>query len=397
MNRNGKSMMNHETSPVVSVIIPTHNRAHVIGRAIESVLHQSYPHFEIVVVDDGSTDETKAVVANYSDPRVVYLWQENQERSAARNHGIAASRGRYIAFLDSDDWFLPDKLAVQLPILKANPAIGMVIGGWSMMNDQGNIISTACPWEKIPGQPSVEDWLFASVGKLCALLIRKEHLIAATGFDQSMSQSEDIELMIRLTLAGLTIGWTPQTVAAGLWHTENSLRNLEKVRLGRIAMLDKLFTRPDFREHLSLSQNQVYANAYFTVACYQFAAKQVNDAQRNLLTAVKLDPDLLADDGRCLVQKCVDISTSKFIEDPAQYIEFLFENLPAPLAGLYRYKRDALAEIWAIQAFRAYQQSHWSSAWKAAWQAARLNIHWLQNRGLLSISIRALYRSLKYA
>jgi glycosyltransferase involved in cell wall biosynthesis len=97
-------------SPFFSIIIPTYNRAHLIGKAIESVLVQTFTGWELIVVDDGSTDNTREVVASYKDPRIHYVYQQNAERSAARNKGISHARGQYICFLDSDDYYLPERL-----------------------------------------------------------------------------------------------------------------------------------------------------------------------------------------------------------------------------------------------------------------------------------------------
>ena len=89
----------------VTVVIPTYNRAHLIKDAVESVLNQTYQDFELIVIDDGSTDNTREVLAIYKD-KLRYIYQENQGRSAARNHGIKLAQGEYIAFLDSSDYFI---------------------------------------------------------------------------------------------------------------------------------------------------------------------------------------------------------------------------------------------------------------------------------------------------
>lgn len=104
--------MYSENAPFFSVIIPTFNRAGSIVEAIESVLSQTYKDFELIIIDDGSTDNTKELVTKVSekDTRIIYVYQENAERSAARNHGIELSKGQYICFLDSDDIYLPDHL-----------------------------------------------------------------------------------------------------------------------------------------------------------------------------------------------------------------------------------------------------------------------------------------------
>lgn len=105
-------------TPTVSVIIPTYNRAHLVVRAIRSVLAQSFDDWECVIVDDASTDNTRAVVLEFSDPRIRYVRHEvNRGGGAARNTGIAESTGRYVTFLDADDEYLPTKLAKQLRVL----------------------------------------------------------------------------------------------------------------------------------------------------------------------------------------------------------------------------------------------------------------------------------------
>lgn len=93
-----------------SIIIPTYNRAHFLPKAIESVLEQTYSNWELIIIDDGSTDNTLDVVENYADERIKYIYQENAERSAARNNGIRHANGEYICFLDSDDYFLKNRL-----------------------------------------------------------------------------------------------------------------------------------------------------------------------------------------------------------------------------------------------------------------------------------------------
>ncbi|MDQ2772051.1 MAG: glycosyltransferase family 2 protein [Bacteroidota bacterium] len=103
--------MSSAAAPFFSVVIPTYNRAAFIGATLESVLEQTFAELEILVVDDGSQDDTAAVVARYSDPRLRYYPRENNERGAARNYGLAQARGEYVLFLDSDDRFHPEHLA----------------------------------------------------------------------------------------------------------------------------------------------------------------------------------------------------------------------------------------------------------------------------------------------
>ena len=113
------------------MIIPTYNRAQVLGRAIASVLDQTWSDFELIVVDDGSTDHTSAILASFCDARLTKIYQENKGVSAARNLGITHSQGQFIALLDSDDWWLPKKLAKQLTfMLEGNFSISQTNEIW---------------------------------------------------------------------------------------------------------------------------------------------------------------------------------------------------------------------------------------------------------------------------
>ena len=105
-------------NPEVSIIIPAYNHADLLGEALESVFAQTYRNFEIIVVDDGSTDDTASLLKPLSEQGVIrYIYQQKQGVSAARNRGIVEANGRYIAFLDSDDLFEPDKLEIQVNYL----------------------------------------------------------------------------------------------------------------------------------------------------------------------------------------------------------------------------------------------------------------------------------------
>jgi GT2 family glycosyltransferase len=126
---------------LVSVIVPTYNRAAILARALDSALAQSYPHVEVLVIDDGSTDATAAVVAQYGD-RVRYLRQANAGVGAARNHGIANARGEFIAFLDSDDAWDDWKLSAQMAGFAAHSDVGIVWTDMKAIDDSGSVQHT---------------------------------------------------------------------------------------------------------------------------------------------------------------------------------------------------------------------------------------------------------------
>src|SRR5687767_197530 len=112
--------MMKDTPLLISVVIPTYNRADYIARTIQSVLQQTYASFELIVVDDGSTDNTETVVSSFTDTRINYHKKANAERAAARNYGVRKANGLYITFLDSDDLFMPDHLAQAIRYISNN-------------------------------------------------------------------------------------------------------------------------------------------------------------------------------------------------------------------------------------------------------------------------------------
>jgi glycosyltransferase involved in cell wall biosynthesis len=132
------------TDGLVSVIVPTYNRAYCICRAVDSVREQSYSNWEILIVDDGSSDNTGALIASKygDDPRVRYIYQSNAGVSAARNAGIRQTRGNYVAFLDSDDVWKPWKLEVQLEFFQAFPDVGMVWTNFEAVDTAGNVVKS---------------------------------------------------------------------------------------------------------------------------------------------------------------------------------------------------------------------------------------------------------------
>ncbi len=132
-------------SPLVSVIVPTFNREHLVGRTIESVLRQTYAAVEVVVVDDGSTDGTAARIArdHGGDARVRYFRKENGGPATARNHGFRQARGAYVALLDSDDTWAPWKLSLQVRCMERHPEVGMTWTDMEMIDPDGEVVDGA--------------------------------------------------------------------------------------------------------------------------------------------------------------------------------------------------------------------------------------------------------------
>lgn len=212
----------------VSVIIPAYNGDRYLGSAIDSVLQQTNRDYEIIVVDDGSTDNTAEVAKQYGD-RIRYLSQTNQGVAASRNFGLAAALGDYIAFLDQDDVFLPHKLATQVELLDRNPALGIVNSGWQICQDDDTnkpLIGTAVvqPWKHIPDLNAANLIIWKPVF-LGAMLFRRVWLERAGGFNTCLEQTPDVDLVMRLAKMGCPAAWVEQITVKYRQHEANASKN----------------------------------------------------------------------------------------------------------------------------------------------------------------------------
>lgn len=198
------------TQPSISVVIPVYNGMTYLAAALDSVFSQTYLPSEVIVIDDGSTDGTAQVVAQY--PRVKYFYQANQGASVSRNQGISLAQGDYIAFLDADDLWLPDKLALQIAVLQKTPA-DLVLGHMSQFISpelpaevQAKLV---CPIEPNPGYS-------ASVA-----LIKREIFARVGLFDPQWRMGEFIDWYTKAVEQGISVLMLKEIVAKRRLHKTN--------------------------------------------------------------------------------------------------------------------------------------------------------------------------------
>jgi glycosyltransferase involved in cell wall biosynthesis len=182
----------------VSIIIPTYNRSGFLKESVESVLSQTFNDFELIIVDDGSTDDTADVVSSSCDPRIQYEYQVNRGVSSARNVGVSLATAPYIAFLDSDDIWLPGKLENQLSFFHERPDIS-ICQTEELWVRNGRRVNPRQKHAKHSG------WIFEACLPLCivspsAVMFRREAFDALGGFDESFPACEDYDLWLRAAL-----------------------------------------------------------------------------------------------------------------------------------------------------------------------------------------------------
>jgi glycosyltransferase involved in cell wall biosynthesis len=196
------------SQPLVSVIIPTYNRAGIICETVENVLLQTYSNIEIIVVDDGSTDDTRSRLRPYG-PKVVSVTQENGGPAKARNHGIAISKGEIIAFQDSDDTWHPTKIERQVSLLqRAGEAVACCLCNSTVHMHNGRTMHS---FDCVPVELPVEEGIWLNPFEVLAtrfilfnqaVAVRRRVFDRVGGFDESFRIMEDVELQLRLSMEG---------------------------------------------------------------------------------------------------------------------------------------------------------------------------------------------------
>lgn len=242
----------------VSIIIPAYNAERYIQAAVESVLHQTYPHWELIVVDDGSTDNTKQQLEPYRQ-HLHYFYQQNQGVAAARNRGILEATGEFIAFLDQDDWFLPDKLALQVAFLQQQSSIGIVHSGWQIVNEKADSISNIELWHSLPDL-DLADWFLWKPVFLGAMLFRRDWLEFAGGFNCRYHQAPDVDVVLRLAVMGCKAAWVRQTTVCYRQHEANASRNTPLQVRECQTVFDRLFTRSNLPDEIRALEHQARYN-----------------------------------------------------------------------------------------------------------------------------------------
>ena len=265
--------MAHSTSPAVSVIIPTHNRSAIISQTIDSVLAQSFTDFEIIVVDDGSTDNTASVLQEQYAQKLTYIRMENSGLPAARNTGIKAVRGTYVAFIDDDDLWFPDKLQRQITLMQNNPSLGLVYCGCYKIGEDGAVLSETRPAHR----GELLEYLLRSnciVGSASAVMVTHEVFSRAHYFDETLKACEDWDLWIRIARY-YQIDFIAEPLVKLRIHPQSMQNNIRVMECATFSVLNKYWTEraPDlaWRDR----KNEIYSTH-----CINFAWKYYDRGDR---------------------------------------------------------------------------------------------------------------------
>ncbi|HEY9849897.1 MAG TPA: glycosyltransferase family 2 protein [Leptolyngbyaceae cyanobacterium] len=212
---------------LVSVIIPTYNRAYLIASAIDSAIKQTYENLEIIVIDDASTDNTKEIVTSFDDQRIRYIIHPtNAGGAAARNTGIDAAKGKYLAFLDSDDVWLPNKIELQLAAIQNHPYPEKVVSYTQFKNDNGREVCIM-PIRGKKDTENLADYLFVNDGQiLTSILMFSRSLALTTKFRTQLKIHQDWDLCLRLEAQGAIFEFLEEPLT--IWYNDRQSERISK-------------------------------------------------------------------------------------------------------------------------------------------------------------------------
>lgn len=265
-----------DSCPTVSVILPTYNRADILGSAVESVLEQTYEDFELLIVDDGSTDDTDDTVAAFDDPRIRYIEHDvNKGAAAARNTGIEAARGSYIAFQDSDDEWSPRKLAKQMAVFdRSPPDVGVVYTGiWRTVNGEKRYL----PY---PGIDPKEGDIWRSIQRqnfipVQVAVVRRKCFEQVGAFDEQTPPIDDWDLWLRIARQ-FEFRLVDEPLVSATVREDSISRNREAI----VASRERIITK--YRDAFARGP---LANQYFYIGHGAMKLNKVRKGRRYLTKA----------------------------------------------------------------------------------------------------------------
>jgi glycosyltransferase involved in cell wall biosynthesis len=389
--------------PRVSVIIPTYNRVSLLPRAINSVLAQTYHDVEIIVVDDGSTDNTIDVLESYGD-QIICVRQANQERSIARNQGIDQSSGQYIAFLDDDDWWHPEKLSKQISTLEECPQCDFICCYSQQITPSGDVIGSlgrdvAC----ISKSHDALSWFYLgySIPTLTAVVSRK--VIEKVGlFDPKITYIEDWEFWMRVAIETQMI-CIPETLAYyQLQHRYMpKVFDLYGVQDGRIYVLEKIQKIVENlgsmdRLHPSIIARG-YARAWWYGSLIDSAVNSLESALQRAIQSYRADPTFFSwsnvNNAREMLIgfSTVLIETGTMFDESQKFIRQVFSNLPAHMKRLFK-ERVLIADLYAWHGHLSYAKCEYQQAVRMMKSALFLNPSLVMNRGILAVMVKSMMK-----
>jgi glycosyltransferase involved in cell wall biosynthesis len=279
-----------DDAPLVSIIIPTYNYGRYLSKAVKSCLDQTYRNLEIIVVDDGSTDDTRKIVEGL-DSRLVYVHQENQGVSAARNNGLGRARGAFIAFLDADDYLLPDSVAARVEVLLKHPDIGIVFTDTASCDPSGNVHHKERGLKDRVSDRFYEDLLLKHLRFQTSAAMIRGPLAKRFSFPAHLSNGEDVVYFARVFFAAK--GYFLSRAATVNLRHEGSLRHdVDEVVRQDMTFVTAIIDDPFYEGALEYMRKDLLARRHLELFRRLYFSKEGAKARGHFLKALFIKPAL---------------------------------------------------------------------------------------------------------
>lgn len=336
----------------VSVIVPVYNQAEFLGDAIQSVLQQTYDNFELIIVNDASTDNTSQIVKGFKDPRIRYLEHEkNKMLPAARNTGIKASSGEIIALLDADDIYHPVKLQKHILYLHENPSVGVTYNPRFVLNHSRNTIRELV---RPPLTVTLKDLVLGFPFAPSDMVIRRDWLFEVGLFDETYTNfSEDLDINCRLALAGCGFGSVDKALNYRRYHTGRVFSNIPARLNAAIRALEKAFSDQRCPENVRALRESAFVSHYLVWSFLAFSQGETALGQKYILEACSLDPSMLHGEPCKLINSFIHHSIADENVDHASQLSKILEQLPIQLEKVTQQYVLAVARGYLLKGIRA--------------------------------------------
>jgi glycosyltransferase involved in cell wall biosynthesis len=329
----------------VSVIIPTYNRSQLLRQTVESVLAQTYSNIEVIVVDDGSTDDTAAVMEQFAG-KVTYI--QEAHGSGGRNRGFRTASGEYINFLDHDDLMLPAKIERQVRVLDTRPEVGLVHCGHYVIDEGGNRLTKT---GILPEGNVLKDLVCGNFLWSGAPLIRRRCVEEVGGF--SKDWASDWDMWLRIARAGYSFACVQMPLGAYRITSGSQMSSVSRLEEGSFAILDRIFSDPRLPAEVAAVKSRAYGTMRFFVGCRYYTVGQWDDGRKNLAEALALRPDL-AEHPMNLLGLLADDALSPRVGAPLEFVRGVLDHLPPAAEGLLPYRTRLYGRVYVGLSLRSY-------------------------------------------
>ena len=341
-------------APKVTVIIPTYNGAGLLGEAIQSVLAQTYPNYEAIIVNDASPDHTSEVVKQFNDPRLKYIVHDTNEGAvAARKTALRFSTGELIALLDQDDMFHPEKLETHVAFLEAHPSFGVSYNG--RFDIEGSIDTILGIWQP-PSQVSLADLVVTFPFAPSDTVFRRQWALREDIWDYSVLQGKEVVVnggeyiyCGRLWFAGCRFGGVGRALNYRRYHPGRVYTDLSRRCASELACQQIILEDPRCPADVSALHNVAYSNTYLVWAYYALSQGETSIANTFLQEALYLTPQITGGRPCHLVEFMIVNSIADSSRDHEAFVRTFFGHLPTGIEWLASQTEWAVARSYLMK------------------------------------------------